>query len=88
MYRMDGRDADNVSSIHYTELHHAQDEEHTETVHSPSPPIPHLIYMYKCTLLFSSVSQLIHIFVCHYSSLVIKYIVPQPFDIKEMPLMK
>ncbi|XP_078326818.1 uncharacterized protein LOC111123425 isoform X3 [Crassostrea virginica] len=32
MYRMDGRDADNVSSIHYTELHHAQDEEHTETI--------------------------------------------------------
>ncbi|XP_065932009.1 uncharacterized protein [Magallana gigas] len=30
MYRIDGRDLETTSSIHYTELYHAQDEEHTE----------------------------------------------------------
>ncbi|XP_062602981.1 uncharacterized protein LOC134264735 isoform X3 [Saccostrea cucullata] len=30
MYRMDGRDLENVSSLQFTELHHAQDEEHTQ----------------------------------------------------------
>lgn len=32
MYRIDGRDLETTSSIHYTELYHAQDEEHTERV--------------------------------------------------------
>ncbi|XP_061169585.1 uncharacterized protein LOC133178950 isoform X2 [Saccostrea echinata] len=30
MYRMDGRDLENVSSLQFTELHHAKDEEHTK----------------------------------------------------------